>query len=201
VWVHVEFEGGATPSVRRARVSGRVVDIARDRIGAELVAGPEGWLIDGFGVQASNTAACLAAFFDRLHDVEVEVRAWPDGELLVAFANGVRFAVPDGRAVCVSGATEGPPADLRLSKPLRVAVEGGGVQMTLGRARWVSRAASVRLVEARLHPDGSVALSGGSGRVLDHAVRAGLKTASLTLSRMVRRSPRFARVRALLRPA
>lgn len=201
VWVHVEFAGGETPRVLRARVSGRVVDVARSRVGAELEATESGWAVDGFDVESAETGACLAAFLDRLHDVELQARAWPDGELMVSFASGMTIAVPSGRAVVVSGATAGPPAELRLSAPLRLAVEGEGVQMTLGRTRWLSRAARVRILEAQLHPDGSVALSAGSHRVIDHAVRAGLKTASITLSQLVRRSPRFARVRAFLKPA
>ncbi|MFT4622331.1 MAG: hypothetical protein ACI8PZ_000987 [Myxococcota bacterium] len=198
VWVHVEFSGGEVPRVTRARVSGRVIDTARDRVGAELEAVDGVWAVDGFEVVSDATGPNLAAFLDRLHDVQIEARAWPDGELVVKFASGVKLAVPDGRAVLVTGSTEGAPGALRLCCPLRVSVEGDGVQMSLGRSRWLSRAARIHIVEAALHPDGSVALSAGAGR---GAVRAGLKTASVTLSQIVRRSPRLARVRAFLRPA
>lgn len=197
-WLRVDFAGGARPRVERAVVTGMLFDGGRQRAGRELEITDDGWTIDGFKVAGGAPGALLEVLVGALHDVSVRARAWPDADLRVQFANGVGVVLPSGRTVEARAAAVGGPSALRLAGPLRISVEGEGVRMTLGKTRWVSAVAGLRIAEAQLHPDGSVALRGGGAPGLNRAVRTGLKSASIALSQLVRRSPRFAAVRAFL---
>ncbi len=136
---------------------------------------------------------------ERLWDVDASVELEPNGELLVKFPHGVQAALNARAVITLAGAAEGPPHALQLRRPVVMAVDGEGFRLSHERFRRLSSLACLRLEGASLHPDGKVQLRGGARRGLDGVVRGGLERASARLSEIVRRSPRFARLRTFLK--
>lgn len=157
-------------------------------------------LLDGEPVDLpTRPDRMVSTVVDRLADVGVWVELVPAGELVVKFQHGVRALLHAGSVVTLTGAAEGPATSLTLCQPVRMEVDGGGFQLSHQRFRRLASLASLRLEGASLHPDGEVKLRGGAGVGLDRVVRGGLEKASARLSDLVRRSPRFARVRSFLK--
>jgi hypothetical protein len=196
-----DFVGGRAPSIGRVVVSGEVGLIGPvELIGRRLEIGRQANL-DGGAVpwlSRERIGPFIAALVDHLDHLRIAARGEPDGDLLVRLGHGVEVAVPAGVPLTISGATTGPAAALQLSEPLVVRFGGEGLRISHDAFRAFSRLACVRLSRATLHPDGSVALESGP-RVVDAALKAPLQRASARLSEIVRRSPKFSRVRTFLK--
>lgn len=192
------FVGGPSPTLQALALVGEL-DLA-DRHGTALDLDAERALLDGTEVAFPvRLDRLVEAVVDQLADVAVWVEVVPQGELLVKFQHGVQALLRSDAVVTLTGAAEGPPGSLTLSQPVVMEVDGGGFQLSHQRFRRLSSLASLRLEGASLLPDGEVRLRGGAGSGLDRVVRGGLEKASARLSDLVRRSPRFARVRSFLR--
>ncbi len=191
------FEGGEDPVILALAIEGSV---QRDGIaGTSLDADAEGTALDGVRLDAPiRLDKLLEALLHGLSDVDAWTELIPRGELLVKFQHGVQVAVSADAVVHAEGSAEGSPGALRLSRPLVLKVGGEGLRLSHRRFRRLSSLADIRIEGASLHPDGEVRLRGGANTALDRVVRGGLKRASARLSELVRRSPRFARVRSFL---
>lgn len=151
---------------------------------------------DGDGLRLDAVEDLL----DVLHDLRMSAVVHTDQDLLVRTQPGLEGVIPAGGTVRAEVRTGGPPEAPILEGPLSVTVGGAGVRLGLSRARWLVALADLRIRSATLHPDGAVHLDGGAASLMDRAVGRGLQHASSTLSELVRRSPKFARVRSFLRP-
>lgn len=193
----LEFIGGPRPAVLAAAVDGP--DLHLDAVaGHTLAAGPEHATVDDHAIPLPRMDLLLDALLDHLHDLAVEAEAHTDRDLIVKLSHGVEATLPADEVVSVRGSTFGPPAQPLLDAPLVVTVGGTGVRVSHRRMQWLSSLARLSLQEATLHPDGKVALQ-AQGRGGLQRVGGGLQRVSDRLSEVVRRSPRFARVRAFLR--
>lgn len=141
----------------------------------------------------------VTAILDNLHNVELSARARPADAATVRLPEGIEVQVTDRDELSVRVRTHGAPNNLHLATPLDLRFGHHGVHIDHRSARWLSRLARVRILGAELHPDGRVVLQGGAGRGFDRVLRGGLRSASSQLSQLVRKSPRFARVREFLR--
>jgi hypothetical protein len=191
------FEGGDEPVILALAIEGAV---ARDgKAGRSLDADAEGTTLDGDRADGPiRLDKLLEAVLHGLSDVDAWTEVIPRGELLVKFQHGVQVAVAADAVVRAEGSAEGAPGALRLSRPLILSVGGEGLRLSHRRFRRISSLADIRIEGATLHPDGEVRLRGGANTVLDRVVRGGLERASARLSELVRRSPKFARVRRFL---
>lgn len=197
VVARLDFVGGPVPAIEAAAVdASRVAYVGRE--GLTLAAGPHGAALDGQAVPSVRIDQVLMGLLDHLHDLSVEVAADTDRDLLVKISQGVEATLPASEVVTVRGCMAGPPDQPQLSAALVVSVAGTGVRLSHAKARWLSSLARVRLQEARLHPDGRVALHANT-RGGAHRLGGGLQRVSERLSEVVRKSPRFARVRAFLK--
>ena len=197
VAVRVDFVGGATPELVAAAVD--AVDLTLDELpGRTLATAAHHSTLDGVAVPELPMAPLLDGLLDHVHDLSVEVAAWPDRDLVVKLSGGVEATVRAGDVVTVRGHTAGPPASPLLDAPLTVTVGGAGLRVSHEKLRWLASLALVRIQEASLHPDGTVDLHADTRGGL-HRVGGGLRRVSERLSEVVRESPRFARVRAFLR--
>lgn len=191
------FVGGAAPQVAELGVVGALR--WGERTGTALDADARRALLDGVDVGGPLRLDVFAeAVVAGLSDVNARVEAVPDGEVLVKFQHGVHAVLSPRALVVVEGAAAGPPGSLRLAGPLVMTVNGEGLRLSHERFRRLSSLASVRIEGASLHPDGEVRLWGGANAMLDRVVQGGLERASARLSDLIRRSPRFARVRTFL---
>lgn len=202
VAVWIRFVGGEQPRILAAelRADSLAVGSCGERFeGEELLL--EGGLAALDQVPLAAEAAVeplVGELFDRLGSLSFVATAQPAGEILVRLPAGVHVAL-DGRAeVVVSGASAGPPGALRLCAPLEVRCGGEGIRLSHEHLRRLARLAGVRFSGATLHPDGEVALEGGASGALDLAVRRGLRSTSTRLSRLVRTSPHFRKLRSFL---
>jgi len=194
VTVRLEWLGGPVPAIETAALDaeGLCVD---DTCGRTLAVAPGHATVDGVPLPVPRVDHLLDELIDHVHDLAVHAEAHSERDLLVKVAAGVEATLPAQEPVVVRGVTTGPPSQPLLDAPLVVTVGGTGVRVSHRRLQWLSSLARVRLQEARLHPDGKVALhAGAAGRRL-----RSLDRVSDRLSEVVRRSPRFARVRAFLR--
>jgi hypothetical protein len=131
---------------------------------------------------------------DVLHDLEVKVEAHTDRALVVRTKPGILAHLPARASVTATAVCVGPPTAPRLFRPLVLTVGGSGVRLGLSRVRWLAELARVRVRSATLHPDGEVRLDGSA--IADS--RLLLRTAARALTELVRRNPRFARLRGFL---
>lgn len=167
------------------------------RVAVSFLGGPEPRLtevhVQGVRRRAGAGAVdALRGLLDHVHDARVDARAWSDVDLVVKLGHGLEARLPAGELVTLRAVTLGPPDDPRLVEVLDANIGGAGVRFSLERARWLTSLARVNIHRASLHPSGQVDLEGrGLGL---------LRTASHHVSDLIRRSPRFARVRALLDP-
>lgn len=193
----LNFVGGARPEIVELALIGGIR--VGERIGSALDLDATQRLLDGDPVDLSTPADRIAEqLVATLHDVSARVDLLPDGDLLVKFQHGVQAMLSAKAVVSVEGTANGPPSALRLSRPLVMAVDGDGMRISHERFHRLASLASVRIEGASLHPDGEVRLRGVAHAVLDRVVQGGLDRASQRLSDLVRRSPRFARVRSFL---
>jgi hypothetical protein len=194
VVARLEFVGGPVPALEAAAIDASSLTV-HGEAGSTLAAGSEGTAIDGRAVAAVRMDQLVDGLLDHLHDLAVEAAVHTGSDLLVKVSKGVEATLPAHHVVTVRGATLGPPDQPLLDAPLVVSVEGTGVRLTHSKLRWLATLAKVSLQEARLHPNGRIALQAHSrgGRL------RGLQRVSDRLSEVVQRSPRFARVRAFLR--
>ncbi|MEZ4318259.1 MAG: hypothetical protein R3F61_12185 [Myxococcota bacterium] len=193
------FEGGEDPSLLAVALVGDVT--FEGRSGAELDADCEGTQLDGVDSSGPiRLEVVLEALLLGLSDLSAWAEVFPDGELLVKFQHGVQVAISANATVRLEGASLGSPGSLRLSEPLVLSVDGEGLRLSHRRFHRLASLADIRIEGASLHPDGEVTLRGGANTALDRVVRGGLKRAGARLSELVKRSPRFARVRSFLRP-
>ena len=197
VAARVDFVGGATPAMEAAALDAAQITVGSHQ-GATLAAGPGATALDGVAIDPVRMDLLLEFLLDHVHDLSVEVAAHTERDLIVKVSKGVEATLPAHHVVTLRGGTQGPPEQPLLAAPLVVSVAGTGVRLSHAKLRWLSTLAKVRLQEAQLHPNGRVALHaharGGSQRL-----GGGLHRVSERLSEVVRRSPRFARVRAFLR--
>lgn len=197
--VRVRLSFGAGPVLTEVVIDGHVA--LDERPVRELRLVPGTLRIDGAPEPCElRLDRVLEAVVDELSDVEVEARAVPDGELVLTLVSGVEVTIPADHLLAVRGAAVGPAHALRLSAPLVVSVQGATIRLNHDQLRWLGVLARICVHRATLHPDGRVDLEGGGRSGLDRAVRGGLQHASARLSRLVRSSPRFERVRAFLAP-
>ena len=191
------FEGGEEPLILALALEGSLV--RSGAAGTSLDADAEGTTLDGARHDHPvRLDKLLEAVLHGLSDVDAWTEVIPRGELLVKFQHGVQVAVAADAVVRAEGSAEGRPGSLRLSRPLILSVGGEGLRLSHRRFRRLASLADIRIEGATLHPDGEVRLRGGANTALDRVVRGGLKRASARLSELVRRSPRFARVRRFL---
>lgn len=189
------FLGGATPTLQELDVRAAVVVHGENGpvAGERLVLREQRILVDGAEVphhaERIGSGRLLTDLVRRLGDVEVSVRAEPDGDVVLRLAGGVELRVAEGVGLSIDGAARGPADDLHLWRPVEIGFGGEGIALHHGKLEWLSRLACVRVAHATLHPDGSVDLEGGAGPGFDAAVKGGLQTASAGLSALVRRSP------------
>jgi hypothetical protein len=169
------------------------IKLAGDRITGISVATNGGPPVDH---DASDDRAWDAALdlLDVLHDVEVHVEAHTDRGLVVRTKPGILAHLPARTAVTATVVCAGPPGSPRLCQPLVLTAGGAGVRLGLSRVRWLAELARLRVRSATLHPDGEVRLDGSA--IADSRVL--LRTAARALTELVRRNPRFARLRGFL---
>jgi hypothetical protein len=192
------FTGGASPHIEEVALLGALT--VDERTGTALDVNADGVLLDGERMAVDlPTDLLVEAVVARLADVAIWIEVVPDGELLVKFQHGVQAVLNASAVVTLTGAASGPPDNLTLSRAVEMAVDGEGLRLSHRRFRRLSSLASLRLEGASLLPDGEVRLRGGASRGIDRVVRGGLEQASARLSDLVRRSPRFARVRSFLK--
>jgi len=193
--LHATFLGGAAPTLEELVVDAAVVvhGGVSPIVGERLVLREQRIFVEARQVPASaervGSGRLLTDLVRRLGDVEVSVRAEPDGDVVLRLGGGVEVRVASHVRLTLDGAAEGPADDLRLCRPVEIGFGGDGIRLHHGKLEWLSRLASVRVAHATLHPDGSVDLEGGANPGFDAAVKGGLHTASASLSALVRRSP------------
>jgi hypothetical protein len=192
----VDFEGGGPPSLLAAALDATQLSVGEAE-GRTLAVAGEVVVLDDAPLPALRMDLLLEALLDHVHDLSVEVAAWPGQELLVKLSGGVEATVGATDVVTLKGTTCGPPGQPLLDAPLVCTVGGSGLRVSHQKLRWLSTLAKVRIQEASLHPCGRVDLQADT-RVGLHRVGRGLDRVSQRLSEVVRRSPRFARVRAFL---
>lgn len=194
------FEGGEQPAFLAIALVGDVRYL--ELRGAELDVDCDGVQLDGVDVGPPvRMDRVIESLLMGLSDVVAWLEVFPRGELLVKFQHGVQVAISHNAVVRLEGAAVGSPGSLRLCEPLVLSVDGEGLRLSHRRFRRLAALADIRVEGAALHPDGEVTLKGGANAALDRVVRGGLKRASARLSELVRRSPRFARVRTFLKAA
>lgn len=182
--VTIELSGGHSHQGRRLRVT------------------PDRLVLDGLTVAAPegiDLELLVRDLAEVLGDLSFTAFAEPQGDLTIRFGPGMVVDLPAGARVTVSGAMRGPAASLQISEPIELFFGGEGIQISHEQLQMLSRILKVQLSRARLHPDGEVHLEGHGAKGFDLAVRGGLRTASAQLSHLIRRNPRFGRVRAFLR--
>mgnify|MGYP000029132426 CR=1 FL=1 len=192
----VDFEGGGPPSLLAAALDATRMEVG-DAVGRTLAVAGEVVVLDDTPLPALRMDLLLEGLLDHVHDLTVDVAAWPGQELLVKLSGGVEATVGATDVVTLKGATRGPPGSPLLDAPLVCTVGGSGLRVSHQKLRWLSALAKVRIQEASLHPCGRVDLQADTRAGL-HRMGRGLDRVSQRLSEVVRRSPRFARVRAFL---
>ena len=183
--VELVFHGGTPARLRWVRISGPV----------EL----GGRSLDGQQIDDESDMDVIIGMVSRLSDPDVEARAQPARALDLRLAEGLHLALEPSVVVTVSAAAEGVAGALRLTRPLVVGFGGDGVRVSHLGHRRLSRLASARLHRFSLAPDGRVRFEGAGARPLNVAVRGGFSTASVKVTRLVRRGERFRSLRAFLR--
>ncbi len=206
VAVWLRFTGGEAPQILEAEVRavGLRAGLEGQLIEGEELAISEGMAsVDGVPVAGGDpdVEVLVGALVDHVGSLSFVATATPSGELVVRLPAGVQVSLDGQDEVVVSGASEGPPGGLRLCAPLEVRCGGEGFQLSHEQFRRLARLARVRISAATLHPDGEVALEGGASVGLDRAVRGGLVRTSQRLSRLVRTSPHFRKLRTFLNHA
>lgn len=200
IGIDAAFTGGHAPCLRRAEVRGAIA--LGGRSGGVLVLEGGGIVLDGdtlpLAAERVGAGRMLASLVRCVADARVQAEADPDGDVVVQLGGGIEVALAEGVGLTLRAATLGPPDALQLCAPVELGFGGDGMRLSHDGLRFLSRLASVKIERAMLHPDGSVDLQGSGRPGLDRAVRGGLHTASASLSTLVRRSPRFRRVRDLL---
>lgn len=200
---HVElmFLGGVRPRLVAVAVTGPLSTGKQAATSLRLVDGEV--LIDDVALPRLDaplgSADLVTALLDNLSDVELIARGRPVRDARIRLPEGIEVRLSDRDEVTVQATTRGPPDDLVLAAPLRLQFGDHGVRVDHRSARWLAAIARVRVHGAHLHPDGRVVLEGGASRGLNRVVRTGLRTASVHLSGLVQKSPRFRRVRDFLR--
>lgn len=190
------FAGGPQPTVT---VLTLVADLDVHGKSARSLEYGDSMCVDGVPDAASvRIDLLLQHLVERFGDLTAEAEVRPDGEVLVKFQHGVQATLSAGTTVRIAASAQGPAHALQLCAPLTMQVDGEGVRLTHKRFRRLASLAGVRIEGATLDPDGRVRLRGGAEGRLDRLVRGGLAQASDRLSDLVRKSPRFARVRHLL---
>ena len=193
VRVTLQFSGGDVPRVSQVSIVGRWQG------GRTLEVGPEHTSLDGVSQNKSICPEALSlALIDHLWDLEFDLVAHADQQLVVRFGPGVEVAIQRGTTVTVCGRAVGPPHAMVLSGPLELDAGDAWICLSQRKLRWLSSLARVRVARAVLHPNGQVRLHGGARPGLDRAVRGGLAQASSRLSELVQFSPRFSRIRGFL---
>jgi len=192
----VDFEGGGPPSLLAAALDATQLTVGTVQ-GRTLAAAGDVVGLDDTSLPALRMDLLLEALLDHLHDLSVEVAAWPGQDLLVKLSGGVEATVGATDVVTLKGTTRGAPGQPLLDAPLVCTVGGSGLRVSHQKLRWLSTLAKVRIQEASLHPCGRVDLQADT-RVGLHRMGRGLDRVSQRLSEVVRRSPRFARVRTFL---
>lgn len=193
VRITLQFTGGKVPRVSQVSIvgqwrGGRCLDVGSDRA-----------TLDGaLRMDSICPEALSLALIDHLWDIEFDLVAHADQQLLVRFGPGVEVAIRRGTTVSVCGLAAGPPHAMVLSGPLELDAGDAWICLSRDKLRWLSSLARVRVARAVLHPDGQVRLHGGARPGLNRAVRGGLAQASTRLSELVRFSPRFSRIRGFL---
>ena len=200
---HLEllFVGGTRPQLAAVTLTCEVLLNGRSARTIRLIDGAV--QVDGDTLPklpvALESGAFVTGVLNHLCDVELLARGRPVRDATVPLPEGIDITLSDRDEVCVRAKTRGPPDDLVLARPLELQFGTHGIQIDHRSAPWLARIARVRVSGANLHPDGRVVLEGTGGRVMNRVVRTGLRTASAHLSGLVRRSPRFSRLRAFLR--
>jgi hypothetical protein len=204
VRIELVFRGGDDPSVQAVHIHGeglglrhatkqhdaRAVVIEAHRVGADEHELP--WASPSLGGFAQG-------FVDRLHHLDVELCVRPEEEVMVRFGGGAHGVLAPGAALTVSGATEGPPQGMALSRPLVVGFGGDGFMLSHDALHRTARLAHLCIRRATLHPCGRVALEGDAARPLRLAMRTGLRSVSGRFSRMVREADQLDGIRAFIR--
>jgi len=169
------------------------ITLAGDRITGIAVATNGGPPVDRDASEDRGWDAALD-LLDVLHDLEVHVDAQTDRGLVVRTKPGILAHLPARASVTATAVCAGPPGAPRLCRPLVLTAGGSGVRLGLSKVRWLAELARLRVRSATLHPDGEVRLDGSA--IADSRVL--LRTAARALTELVRRNPRFARLRGFL---
>lgn len=191
------FLGGEEPRIIEVALSG---ELRWDDVeGTALVVTEDSMAFDEAEQEASLRMDLLVqALIAQLGDVKGWAEVLPDGEVVVKFQHGVQATIAADAVLTVQGCAAGPPEGLTLSEALTLEVDGEGLRLSHQRFHRLANLARLRIERASLSPDGEVKLHGGANAGLDRLVRGGLHRASARLSELVRKSPKFARVRRFL---
>jgi len=194
------FLGGRSPVLAAVDLTGTVTHDGGTGGRLRLVGGRV--LVDGEVLPERPapvaSAGLVHAVLAHLSDIHVNAHARPDGDSVVRLPEGIEVRLTHDDEIAVHARASGPPSALVLAAPLKLRFGAQGIQLDHESARWLARLAGVRIRSAALHPDGRVELNGSATKGLNHVLRGGLRSASSHLSGLVRRSPRFHRVRAFL---
>ena len=198
----LDFVGGESPRLTRLSLRAKQISIA-GKTGTQLELNLEKSTLDSasLGDKPLLMGPVLDALVNSVGDVDVRAEVEPDGDVIVKFAVGVELLISEKSHLSVRASGEGPPMALQLSEPLVCKFGGDGIRLSHHQFRGLARLAKIQLNSAILHPDGSVNLKGGASAGLNRAVRGGLHLASNRISRLIKRSPNFTRVRQFLRRA
>lgn len=189
VTVRFGFSGGETPALNHVWVEGGVR--SGEGLGTRLRWAEQIHLDEQLVGSHPGSDELLSKIIEQLHDVAIEVRAEPEGQLDLALGGGVRIQIAPGAALLIRGRTVGQPDLLRLDEPLVIGFDGGGLELAPDRlVGRLSRMAGIKLVRATLHPDGEVVLEADAHRAIERALRMPLERAGQRLSEMVRASPK-----------
>jgi hypothetical protein len=193
------FFGGSKPAINRGDLDGDLR--VGDRAGRRMVVATDGIWLDGTWIEPAPLplVSLFEALVDALADVRIQAEATPAAELSLRFPAGVEVLVPNDEPLVVTGATRGPASELVLCAPLELSIGGAGVRLSHRQLRWLASAVQVAVSSARLHPNGSVDLEGGTRGKLGRLVQGGLDVAGEQLSELVRTAPQFERVRSFLK--
>lgn len=200
VALELVFLGGPRPVLAAATIDGDLVvdgvPTTRLRVvGGVVHRGDDALPTSG----ALGTGRLVTDLIDHTGDVAIVARALPDGDAVARLPEGFLVGLSGDEEIVVRARTCGPAQALVLAEPLDLQFGTRGVQLDHQGARWLARLARVRIGTARLHPDGRVDLHGPAPTsAFDGVLRGGLSVASAHLSGLVRRSPRFRKVRDFL---